>query len=611
MMKGIRKTLIVLMIASLFLSIPQKIMAAEYLVTFVVNGGDKSSQPEPLHLASGVMFNLDDIPSPTRSGYDFIGWKYNNVIVSGMMTMPDSAVRFVAQWQGRGQFLVFDFLLADVGNKQIDYSAGLDEVVQTSDFLVPTHHRYTFLGWTINGKDIVTEVTARNGGMRLIAKWGGSYEEVHFDVSGGIAPISLGTRQIAVGEILELATIPQPTRQGYTFSGWAESDDVIVNHYQVKEHGTTFFAQWQEIYDSLSITVQHVERSIEASKEKPNIEQLFGVRAEDIYDGNVSGNLMYKLEGIDFTKVDVHSVEISVRNLRNHLLQKTVTLRIVDTTAPIISAEHEEVEVKIGDAQLAEYGKLFGVGATDIVDKSVIPRFEEVDQVDKQRPGNYRIRITAEDTFGNRSTKEVLLVLKPIEIAGVVFLDENYNSLKDDIQVVSGISLQLVDGETKKVLQTVMTNAKGEYHFTTPVYSKREKTISSFNVRAMVGAQYLLADMNSYGSKFSVESKMTELITPRGVNDEVKHLGVGKNIEVTLPKQQVELVVAEKQVVDIVVSNGKILGFKGEDDSILSVDVRQMGVVLMTSEKRTQDVRLFFENRYGRESEITRKITIL
>ena len=610
-MKAMKKILIGLVIASLFLSIPQKIMAAEYLVTFVVNGGDKSSQPEALHLTSGATFNVDDISIPTRSGYDFIGWKFNNEIVSGMMTMPDSAVRLVAQWQGKGQSVVFDFLLTDVGNKQPDYSVGLDEVIQTSNFLVPTHSRYTFLGWTINGKDIVTEVTVRNGGMRLIAKWGGSYEEIHFDVAGGIAPISLGTRQIAVGEMLDLATIPQPTRQGYSFSGWAESDNVIVHNYQVKELGTTFFAQWQEIYDSLSITVQHTERSIEASKDKPNIEDLFGVSAEDLYDGNVSENVMYKLEGIDFTKVGVYPIEISVRNFRNQLLRKTVSLKIVDTTAPTIVVEHEERELKIGDSQLSDYGKLFGVGVTDIVDKNVVADFEEVDSVDKQRPGKYKIRITAEDSSGNRRTKDVLLVLQPIEIAGVVFLDENYNSLKDDLQVVPEVSLQLVDGETKKVLQIVRTNGKGEYRFTTPVYSKKEKTISSFNVRAMVGTQYLLANMNSYGSKFSVESKMTELIIPRGVNDEVEHLGVGKNIEVTLPKQQVELVVGEKQVVDIVVSNGKILGVKGEDDSALAVEVRQMGVVLMTSEKRTQELRILFENRYGRESEIIRKIAIL
>ena len=465
-MKAMKKILIGLVIASLFLSIPQKIMAAEYLVTFVVNGGDKSSQPEALHLTSGATFNVDDISIPTRSGYDFIGWKFNNEIVSGMMTMPDSAVRLVAQWQGKGQSVVFDFLLTDVGNKQPDYSVGLDEVIQTSNFLVPTHSRYTFLGWTINGKDIVTEVTVRNGGMRLIAKWGGSYEEIHFDVAGGIAPISLGTRQIAVGEMLDLATIPQPTRQGYSFSGWAESDNVIVHNYQVKELGTTFFAQWQEIYDSLSITVQHTERSIEASKDKPNIEDLFGVSAEDLYDGNVSENVMYKLEGIDFTKVGVYPIEISVRNFRNQLLRKTVSLKIVDTTAPTIVVEHEERELKIGDSQLSDYGKLFGVGVTDIVDKNVVADFEEVDSVDKQRPGKYKIRITAEDSSGNRRTKDVLLVLQPIEIAGVVFLDENYNSLKDDLQVVPEVSLQLVDGETKKVLQIVRTNGKGEYRFT-------------------------------------------------------------------------------------------------------------------------------------------------
>lgn len=610
-MKRMRIIMIACLIVVVFFANPQKLVASEYVVTFFVNGGDKSSQPVPRVTTSGTVINLENVENPTRSGYEFIGWEYNNSIVSGTFTMPEADVHFVAKWQGQRQGLVFDFLLEAVQNKQEDYEVEPNSVIQTSTFLVPTHNRYTFLGWTINGTDIITEVVVRNGGLRIKAKWGGSYEDVRFDVAGGVAPPNLETRQMPVGEILDLAIIPEPTRKGYNFSGWTELDDTIVNQYVIKEHGTTFFAKWQEIADSLVINTQHIERIIEASTKKADIQQLFGVVAEDQYDGDVSDSLRYKIDGIDFSRVGTYTIEMSAKNLRKQQATKIVQLKIIDTTAPNIMISQQEVKLKIGDFRLSDYQKVFGVEIEDISAKNILPHFQEQDTVNRERPGKYNIEISAKDSYGNERKKMVVLIIEPLAISGTVFLDENYNSLKDDAQFLSNLSLQLVDADTNNVIQTTTTNLKGEYQFLSPTYSKKEKTITRFKVKAIFGSQYLPAHHVNTDSKFNVESKLTEVIIPSGEDITMIDLGLGKNIEITLPRPIVKLESGQKQVVDVLISNGKIFAAKGEDEGDLTVEIMQTGVTLMASHQKEQDLIIYFENCYGRESNITRKISIL
>ena len=158
--------------------------------TQIVQAGEKAIEP--------------DVPS--RQGYQFTDWylddtKYDfNTAVTGNMTLT-------AKWTANSYTITFD---TDGGSK-------IDPITQDYGTAItapadPTKTGYTFAGWT---PAIPETMPAEN--MTIKAKWTVNQFTIAYDLDGGTAESNPGTYTVETDTI----TLKNPTRPGYTFTGWS------------------------------------------------------------------------------------------------------------------------------------------------------------------------------------------------------------------------------------------------------------------------------------------------------------------------------------------------------------------------------------------------------
>ena len=158
--------------------------------TQIVQAGEKAIEP--------------DVPS--RQGYQFTDWylddtKYDfNTAVTGNMTLT-------AKWTANSYTIAFD---TDGGSK-------IDPITQDYGTAItapadPTKTGYTFAGWT---PAIPETMPAEN--MTIKAKWTVNQFTIAYDLDGGTAESNPGTYTVETDTI----TLKNPTRPGYTFTGWS------------------------------------------------------------------------------------------------------------------------------------------------------------------------------------------------------------------------------------------------------------------------------------------------------------------------------------------------------------------------------------------------------
>jgi uncharacterized repeat protein (TIGR02543 family) len=82
----------------------------------------------------------------------------------------------------------------------------------------PTRNGHTFSGWFTAKTDgeAVTESTVFGNDATIYAQWTVNVYKITFDANGGIVTPDSGM----TGDGWKLASLPTPTRDGYTFSGW-------------------------------------------------------------------------------------------------------------------------------------------------------------------------------------------------------------------------------------------------------------------------------------------------------------------------------------------------------------------------------------------------------
>ena len=130
-------------------------------------------------------------------------------------------------------------------------SAKTDEDGILASLPTPTRSGYTFDGWytTATGGTEVTESRVYSANATIYAHWkegsvGSSYT-ITFDANDGtVSPTSAKT-----GDDGKLDSLPEPTRDGYTFDGWytATTGGTAVTINNVYSANTTIYARWKEM----------------------------------------------------------------------------------------------------------------------------------------------------------------------------------------------------------------------------------------------------------------------------------------------------------------------------------------------------------------------------
>ena len=243
-----------------------------YTITYNLDGGTLTGET--------TTYNVDDaditLPTPTKSGYTFKGWtdEAGNSVTS-IPTGSTGPKAFNANWE----IITYEISYTLGENATVDPANPTTYTVDTAEFTFnnPTRNGYTFDGWTgSNGTTKQTTVKVpkgTTGKLSYTANWTPIKYTVSYVMNGGTNPASNPTYyNIENGEL----KITDPTRTGYTFTGWTGTGlSVATKGISIPAKSTgdrTYTANWS--INSYTATFNGNGGSNGTSITKPYGEQL-------------------------------------------------------------------------------------------------------------------------------------------------------------------------------------------------------------------------------------------------------------------------------------------------------------------------------------------------
>ena len=199
-------------------TMPAKVMTVtaqwsinQYTITFDTDGG---SEVAPITQDYGTAITAP--AAPTREGYTFTGW--DKTIPA---TMPAGDMTITAQWTVNQYTITYDLDGGTAEGNPDTYT------VETDAFTLknPTRPGYTFTGWSgtgLTGEDNLTVTIPKGstGNRSYTAHWSLNTYSITYDLNGGTASGNPTSYTVESATI----TLNQPTKTGYTFTGWSGTD---------------------------------------------------------------------------------------------------------------------------------------------------------------------------------------------------------------------------------------------------------------------------------------------------------------------------------------------------------------------------------------------------
>ena len=191
--------------------------ALDYRISYELNGGTNAENPDG--------YDVSDLPvslhAPSRTGYIFKGWYMGENRVLAIPVGTTGNVVVFAKWEPITYTIDFDT------NGGLPTLSSIDYTIESDSFTLQeiTKVGYTFDGW-YNGETKVTEITTGTyGNMTLVAKWTADLYTISYDLADGVnSPENPTSYTIESG----LITLKDPTREGYTFAGWYNGEQLVT-----------------------------------------------------------------------------------------------------------------------------------------------------------------------------------------------------------------------------------------------------------------------------------------------------------------------------------------------------------------------------------------------
>ena len=191
--------------------------ALDYRISYELNGGTNAENPDG--------YDVSDLPvslhAPSRTGYIFKGWYMGENRVLAIPVGTTGNVVVSAKWEPITYTIDFDT------NGGLPTLSSINYTIESDSFTLQeiTKVGYTFDGW-YNGETKVTEITTGTyGNMTLVAKWTADLYTISYDLADGVnSPENPTSYTIESG----LITLKDPTKEGYTFAGWFNGEQLIT-----------------------------------------------------------------------------------------------------------------------------------------------------------------------------------------------------------------------------------------------------------------------------------------------------------------------------------------------------------------------------------------------
>lgn len=218
-----------------------------YMTRETENGGVRNLQGT-VSIDTGKMkafYTAEDevtLPTPSCAGYDFTGWYDGNTKVTKIEKGTTGNKKLTARWTVQKFNLV-----CKNGNEIISSQKFTVEDSFTVSFY-PSMDGYEFVGWDESPSGDGSKIYMVNHQARditLYAKWSAISYKLTLVLNGG----SMGSFTRTSFTVMDSFTIPDPTRDGYTFIGWSnhpENASFLSKSYEIKNRtgDITLYANW-------------------------------------------------------------------------------------------------------------------------------------------------------------------------------------------------------------------------------------------------------------------------------------------------------------------------------------------------------------------------------
>ena len=338
----------------------------EYIVTYNANNGDCG---QTVGYATSAATEVT-LPTPTRSGYTFLGW-YTAAVGgtkaggAGESYKPSSNITLYAQW-GAPCTVTYN---ANGG----ECEAG-SEKFDGKTLVLPaaTRDGYTFLGWytaATGGKRIGSAGESYNptGDITLYAQWQEPIT-VKYDANGG----SCGTTSELYDGDLKL---PTPTRTGYTFNGWytevsggnrvGGADDDYTPSDDI-----TLYAQWQINSYTIKVTTSNANVTVNGAGVSNNgtVSVQYGTRVTVVVTYTQNNSKSTTITGTDGTSYtspfDMPAQDVTIN------AKSSGSCVTPDTLVTLMDGTQKEIQYVTYEDQLLVWN--FYTGEYDIAYSSIV-----------------------------------------------------------------------------------------------------------------------------------------------------------------------------------------------------------------------------------------------
>ncbi len=189
--------------------------AASYSIVYDLQGGRLENEPISYTVEETVT-----LPNPERTGYEFLGWTGSNG------STPEKGLTISKGSQGNKTFKanweIVEYKIAyNFAGGYSYYANPSSYTIESSDItlLSATRTGYTFIGWS-DGSSVVSAIkTGTYGDLTLTAQWSAISYGISYDLQGG--RLANGPTTYTTENSVAL---PNPTKNGYAFTGWTGSN---------------------------------------------------------------------------------------------------------------------------------------------------------------------------------------------------------------------------------------------------------------------------------------------------------------------------------------------------------------------------------------------------
>lgn len=225
-------------------------LANEYTINLNVNGGICDT--------NNVITSYDEkfnLPTPTRIGYEFAGWYYENKSINGTINNYNENITVTAHWNAITYSIsylnTFNDNLENIQYYNIETSYTLEN---------PSRDGYTFIGWSENGSEQLVLNKSINKGtigeLSFKAYWAPNNYTISLNLNGGACEVNSVTTTYD-----DSFSLPTPTRTGYEFAGWYYNLNEFTNGVWNKTTDISITANWNPI--NVDYVVNYYRENIE------------------------------------------------------------------------------------------------------------------------------------------------------------------------------------------------------------------------------------------------------------------------------------------------------------------------------------------------------------